>query len=452
MNGPHTPLDELAQRRLVYLLLGIIALASLTARLAAVRSADRLTPFLSANDRSRWATIHSIVDYGTYEIDQVIARRGWNTIDKVRHANADGELRYYSSKPPLFPTLVAAPYWLVKSATGADLERQTFFVARILLFLTNVLPLALYLMVMCALIEHWAQTHEGKMFAAACVAFGTFITTFGITLNNHVPATIGVAVSVWAMYQIGSRQRRGPGWFLLFGAAAAWTAANELPALAWLVCAGLWCAWVAWRQTCVAFVPGALLVIVPFFAMNYAVHDSLRPAYMHRSAEDNWYDYEGTYWSDDARRGIDRGEPSRAFYALNTLVGHHGIFSLTPIWIMSLWGIARSLRHPDATVRQLTWATIAITLICWLFYVSRPLIDRNYGGVSCGFRWMFWFTPLWIVLLLPTADRWLQTARGRRWAIVCLGLSVFSTNYALMNPWVHPWIYQYWQSLGWIPR
>ena len=67
------------------------------------------------------------------------------------------------------------------------------------------------------------------------------------------------------------------------------------------------------------------------------VSQQLRPG-------DNWYAYTynvngrevKSYWLD--RQGIDRGEPSKAVYALHCLVGHHGIFSLTPIWLLSVAG------------------------------------------------------------------------------------------------------------------
>ena len=33
---------------------------------------------------------------------------------------------------------------------------------------------------------------------------------------------------------------------------------------------------------------------------------------------------------------------------------------------------------------------LSIVLIVIGFYIARPEIDRNYGGVSCGFRWSFY--------------------------------------------------------------
>ena len=53
----------------------------------------------NANTGSRYATIESLVDYGTYWIDQ---SRYVGTIDKYQ---ADGH--YISSKPPMLPTLGA---------------------------------------------------------------------------------------------------------------------------------------------------------------------------------------------------------------------------------------------------------------------------------------------------------------------------------------------------------
>src|SRR5690606_38162462 len=73
-------------------------------------------PLQSANDRSRWCTVWSLVEEGTYQIDTIRQRRGWDTIDKVRH-----EGHFYSSKPPLLSTVVAGVYWLEKQTIGWDL-------------------------------------------------------------------------------------------------------------------------------------------------------------------------------------------------------------------------------------------------------------------------------------------------------------------------------------------
>ena len=49
---------------------------------------------------------------------------------------------------------------------------------------------------------------------------------------------------------------------------------------------------------------------------------------------DDWYDYPDSYWVEGKRRGIDLGEPRREVYLFHATVGHHGIMSLTPIWLL----------------------------------------------------------------------------------------------------------------------
>ena len=98
-----------------------------------------------------------------------------------------------------------------------------------------------------------------------------------------------------------------------------------------------------------------------------------------------WYEYEGSYWLDDRKTGVDRGEPSRAAYAFHVLLGHHGILSLTPIWLLSLVGAGLWLRRGESGLRGVTAGIVLVTRVCLAFYLARPLADRNYGGVCLRF-------------------------------------------------------------------
>src|SRR5580704_16413957 len=103
----------------------------------------RVKPLLSANDRSRWCTVWSLVERGTYQIDEIDAVPGWGTIDKVRHQG-----HFYSTKPPILSTIVAGIYWVVRAVTGWNLDDQTDEVARVLLWIVNVVPLLAAVLVM----------------------------------------------------------------------------------------------------------------------------------------------------------------------------------------------------------------------------------------------------------------------------------------------------------------
>src|SRR5262249_52410618 len=100
--------------------------------------------------------------------------------------------------------------------------------------------------------------------------------------------------------------------------------------------------------------------------------------------------------------------------------------------------------------RLLAAITLITSTVVIAFYLSRPLIDRNYGGGTCCLRWLMWLTPLWLLTMLPAAD-WLFRRRwGLAFGLGLLAISVFSASYAADNPWTHPWIFDYWWSMGWI--
>ncbi len=423
------------------------------------RAAQLRRPFLSANDRSRWCTVRALVEEemripgAPYAIDKVIEEQGWDTIDMVKH---DGHL--YSSKPPLMATLVAGPYWVIHRLTGQTLGTQPYAIGRLLLIVVNVVPMVLYFWVLGKLLERVGQTDWGRLFTMAAAAFGTFLTTFAVVLNNHLWAAVCTAVALYAASRVWLDGRRQWPYFAAAGFFGALMAAEELPALALFAPMAIALLWKAPRQTVLAFVPAALVVAAAFFATNWIAHRSLRPPYMHRSQtdpSDNWYVYTyqrggrqlTSYWQNP--KGLDAGEPSRAVYALHVLVGHHGIFALTPLWLLSAVGLGVWLvRPPEKGLRHLALAIAGVSAVVLAFYILRPQIDRNYGGTTSGLRWAFWMAPLWLAALVPAADR--MSGRGwARWlAAAALALSALSAAYPTWNPWTHPWIYDFLVYLG----
>ena len=86
----------------------ILILAATGLIFAAILQAE---PLQSANDRSRWATVWSLVERGTFQIDEVDSYTRWSTIDKVRYRTDESEpWHFYSSKPPLLSVIVAGFY------------------------------------------------------------------------------------------------------------------------------------------------------------------------------------------------------------------------------------------------------------------------------------------------------------------------------------------------------
>ncbi|HLA83582.1 MAG TPA: hypothetical protein VJL29_02225 [Thermoguttaceae bacterium] len=430
------------------------ALAAETTRLRSAIRYER--PFLSANDRSRWCTVRVLVEDELrvpghpYAIDRLVDEPGWDTIDMVKH---DGH--FYSSKPPLLPTLLAGPYWVIHRLTGATLGMHPYAIGRFMLILVNGVGWIVALVVLSLLVERLGATDWGRIFVVAAGSLATFLTTFAVTLNNHLIAAVSVMIALWALVRIWLDGRREYRWFALAGLFGAFATANELPALCLLALMGAALLVKAPRQTLLGFAPMVLLVGAGFFGTNWIAHESLRPPYMHRVEGDNWYDYTyerggrvvESHWRNPT--GLDRREHRTGVYAWHCLLGHHGIFSLTPMWVLSFVGMGLWLRRRhEPRLRELAAMIAVVSIVCLVFYLFIEQEGRNYGGSTSGFRWVFWLAPLWLVAMLPTLDVFSTQRWTRAAAILLLALSALSASYPTWNPWTHPWLYQAMQQYG----
>jgi hypothetical protein len=199
---PHETSDERQRlRQFVYLLVIAIAAANSLAGITTVtvlyspaRPWPRHpvhTPMFSANDRSRWCTVWSLVERGTYQIDEIIEHRGWDTIDKGRFQE-----HFYSSKPPFLSTIVAGLYWLLKRGFGLDLLSHTHETVQVILLIVNWLPWIVSLALLAAMGEKYARSDWSRIFLVVAAAAGTFLTTFLTTLNNHTVAAASVVFAL----------------------------------------------------------------------------------------------------------------------------------------------------------------------------------------------------------------------------------------------------------------
>jgi hypothetical protein len=492
-------------RRLVYTLLIVVAAASAAGRVLSTErvyephlapppgvendaryqawpaTAPRVVPTFGSNDRSRWDTVRALVDEGTFAIGYhdpslispdnpegitgIASEDGWRTIDKVLHPE---RLEFLSSKPPLLTVLMAGQYWVLKHTLGWSITEQTNEVVRAGLLTFNVLPFALYLWLLSRLAEWFGATDWGRLYVVAAAAFGTLLTPFLITFNNHTPAAVAALVALYAALRAGfpwqGEARPSAGWLVLSGLAAGFLANCELPGLAFVALLGLVLLVRAPGRTLLCFAPPVLLFIALYFLLNYFATGQFLPVY--EKVDTPWYLYPGSLWA-KVRPGMGRGieyakfVESRWAYAFHLTFGHHGWFSLTPIQLLGaagmLVGVSHLLKRRTGRAEPgpgVGWDVTAVgalvtSLVVFVFYAF-VVSAANYGGWTNGPRWLLWLTPLWLLSMLPAAD-WLGARRwGRGLALVLLALSVLSVSYQLWNPWRHPWIYNFSEARGWI--
>lgn len=414
-------------------------------------------PTFSSNDKSRWATVRALVEDRTWVIGRRVTMDdgrfrdvgrafdpGYESVDKVLHPDT---MQFYSSKPPLL-TLITAVEYETLYRLGLTLERDRWLVVRLIVASQNLLSIAAILLGLVAVLERYGQSDWGRLLVYAGACFGTFLTTFAISLNNHVPAA---ALAFFAVRPLLMCDHPGWGVIARSGLLAGLAVALELPAAALL--AGLFLAWLIIhpRAAIVAFLPLAALPIVAQVGLNYAAIGEVAPIYSKFGGP--WYEYPGSHWTKkpgELKRGIDwaKDYESRPVYAMHLLIGHHGIFSLTPLWLLS---VGAMLRRWQRTRFDGVLALIGIVSVVVIGFYCGVVGTANYGGWTSGARWFFWLAPLWLVAALPVADRLAATRLGRGVGLTLLALSVFSASYSLANPWRHPWLYVWLENSGLIP-
>jgi hypothetical protein len=452
----------------------LIVIVAATAQSLGV--ALRIQTQLTANDISRYCTVWSLLERGTYAIDECPWQK--ETQDKVKKPDpfskeANPPEHFYSSKPPLFATLMAGVIYPFRKLSGVPLDatvkqeriernvekevpgqpgkfefvKETpapaiwqiyilYFKPVIILF--NVVPFFAFLVLYARLLDRHAPNDWAWFLALVAGAWGNYLVVFNASLNNHTVAGYSAFFALYALERIvdGGSSRKVD--FLMAGFWGAFCACNEIPA-------GLFGGLLfvilmvkSPKSTLLYFVPAALVPLAAFFVTQYLAFGQLKPVYEEFGTKS--YNYEGSYWNTPLEFDWFNLHPEPyPIYLFHMTIGHHGVFSLTPIFLFSIYGACRNAFGKARSLGAISWITLILTVAMLAFYTWNPKA-RNYGGSTSGLRWLFWMIPFWLVTL-PSGLEAGQERKGPRWLMLAaLAFSVFSAGYALRSPWTHPWI------------
>ena len=434
-------------------------------------------PMFSSNDKSRWATVRALVHDKTFVIGKrtypdpsnpakfvdvgIKAEPAYASTDVVLNPETK---EFYSSKPPLMATIVAGQYWVLNRLFGWDIVRDRWLIIPTIVLTWNVIPFAIYLVLLGRLIDLTGKTDYGKLLAFATAALGTFLVTFSGSLNNHCPGAFCVLFACYPLLRaIAENHDMTPLGYACCGFFASCAATFELPALALVAALGVPLLIAHPRSTLLFFLPAAVVPIAALYGCNYIALGTFDPVYDKFGGP--WYRFEGSHWSKigtPAAKGLDFNTEPTTVYAFHLLVGHHGWFSLTPVWFVALVSLAvmgiksapavKKLRRPTGTgwtPEMFAAMTLVVSVVVFVFYLTRTQ-SYNYGGNTSGPRWLFWLIPLWVLAVPPMADRLARSSGGRLLGAVLLGLSALSVFYPAWNPWRNPWILQFLEFKGWL--
>ncbi len=369
-------------------------------------------------------------------------RRPWTmppfpSVDMICVKDEQGNPHYYSSKPPLLSTCVAgvvialekvAPpvvravngvYGAIVSSStesrpadtqpAATASRQMLpdisdfahtprFYMRAAVLLLQVIPLLILIWVIRQhVVEHtdspWVQN-----LCIAAAALATYLTAYVVPLNNHVVAACCAMFALHAGIRIWNDGRREWYWFLLAGLFGGLCHTLELPATALTVVLFAALLYKAPRRTLVICLPAMLIPIAASFYTTWLVTGSVMPIPSRFDEVGGPFFYEGSYWHANGHWvndgwGIDALREPKQTYLYHLIVGHHGFFSLTPLFILGLIGMGRHL-----VGQRIGWALIVTVLLAAL--VVSVAVVSHLDAASGSVEWPSAASPesLWAKL------------------------------------------------------
>ncbi len=199
--------------------------------------------------------------------------RAWSIGSRPRSWKADPALgdepptwHFYSSKPPLLPTMIAGVLYPFRKASGIPLDKggssptasrgnvqkanptnssptsRTIvpkdkikwpvyvFYFKPIVVLLNILPMLVFLVLYARLLDRLATNDWAWMASLFAGAWGTLLFAFDQTLNNHTVAAYSAFFALYATIKIFDDEAPSRRSFMAAGFWASFCACNELPA------------------------------------------------------------------------------------------------------------------------------------------------------------------------------------------------------------------------------
>ncbi|GMU64908.1 MAG: hypothetical protein AMXMBFR36_11820 [Acidobacteriota bacterium] len=324
--------------------------------------------------------------------------------------------RELSNKPPLMAFAGAALYAPLHAVTGwrlADPRTGGRAIWTLTVLLVGVPAAATVALFARAVARDRASGPRTRSLLVVALGAGTLVASFSGTLNNHVPAALGVLAGVLAA--LDGRFGRAGLWLGLAAAIDLLPGAGFVPvAFALLLAAPD-------RVRALARFAGGLAVAATLFvAANVATAGSPLPPKMLPGAVDL------SAQAGPAMAGVVL--PQGPFYALELLFGGHGLFSVSPVLLVGAAGLALAVRRPPFGPRRF-WTWLAAGIV--LQFVGHALVAGSYGGWSYGYRYLIPIQPL-LLLAAPAA---LAARAGRLALAALLPPSLVFAALGAFHPW-----------------
>jgi hypothetical protein len=373
----------------------------------------------SWNDRSRMATVQSLVEFGTFVIDDTAFI---TTGDKV-FING----HFYSDKPP-FPSVLAALIYLPLHHLGISLRDGQSAAYYLLTLGTVKLFWLLGTVAFFSSLQFTKLNEENRLRASLALSIGSLYFTWSTTFNNHALAasflSIGLYFLLMARHEINviANIFRSGLFFCLAGI-------SDIPTSIFFATFFIYILVDPRLRAGIAFyMLPALITYLPTLAIDYLIQGSILPLQLVR---DNFV-YQGSPWIEDSPSGLHFYNFTFVVgYAFVALIGWKGFFVYNPFLVIASWGLGRTIRNRAIFYREgICIASASAILVLYIL-----LTTNNYGGDSYSIRWFVPLLPMIFLFLYPFLESE-DKKRRKQFRLVFL-ISAVIACIGAVDPWSH---------------
>jgi Glycosyltransferase family 87 len=378
----------------------------------------------SAHEYSRLGTVESLVERGTYRLDESIFI---DTLDKIYR---DGH--YYSHQTPLLATLTTPVYAALRWPGVKFNNRGRLLATYLFSLFTNGIALALTALVLSSVLALGGVSAPWRNVLAVLLPFATWLLPYGIVANNHGIAGFLLALVAWLLLFV-EWHGLTPNRIRVLGGALGLVAAIELLPLVSFV--PLTIGWLLTRRDMTArrWRDFLLLLAAPMAvqsAINIGITGDVIPAGFHHEL----FNYPGSAFTAEALTGTVKHDSTGELlrYAWTALFPGRGYFVLAPILLLaSLAGVVEWRWWARARgAHAVLLGGVMLSLVASL------LTTNHYGGGAVGFRHATYLAPALLIMLLP----WLSDRETRRsqFAIVVVVSAISAASMVVLavpRPW-----------------
>jgi hypothetical protein len=397
---------------------GLIGAAMALAFLAAFFALAKGEP-VSWNDIARTATVESLVERGTWTIDD----SPWLELTKDK-IFING--KFYSDKMPLLSVIAAGVYAVARFGFGESLAPGCAHSCAYswLAFVLAGIPAT----VMIWLFFEFARRIGMPMWSASIgtLAFGlgTLIFPYALVFNHHVPAAASLFASFYLLVTRGAVSRAA-----LFAAGLLAALAISFDVLSGITAASiLGIALVKHRRQFAWVLAGAAIPLVVTALLDYQIAQTIIPPYMIT----NGYNYPGSAFP--ATFGGNGTPDDYAAYAFRMFLGGKGLLAYNPLLLFAATGAISVARRRDHALRVEAIFIFAGFVLLALYLA---LFTGNLGGTAYGERWYISAIPVlfaFIFFVPPLGANW----KNWGWILFLplLALSILSSLQGAQAPWL----------------